>query len=166
MSDFKISVGGQAVENYQLRQVRNDKSMLDVEQHLKENPDGYDTIGIKINDQDYLIVGKGLKANPGDPVFVEGQAAGKVEFVENEDNTFKEGFKAGLKTKMAGLEQSVAGAPFLLGAATAKGAVAAARGNKAHEQEIEKVTEGPPLTRQLLEEAVEAISSLFGGGDD
>jgi len=165
MSDFKISVGGKPVENYQLRQVRNDKSLLEVEQHLKDNPDGYDTIGIKIEDQDYLIVGKGLKANPGDPVTVEGKASGSVAFVENEDNTFKEGLKAGFQTKLMGLEQSVAGAPFLVGTAAVKATVAAVRGAQAHEKEIEKVTEGPALTRKMVEEAAEAIANLFGGGD-
>lgn len=165
MSDFKISVGGKPIENYQLRQVRNDKSLLEVEQHLKDHPDGYDTIGIKIEDQDYLIVGKGLKANPGDPVMVEGQASGSVAFVENEDNTFKEGLKAGFKTDLKGLEHSVAGAPFLLGAAAVKGTAAAIRGAKAHEAEIEKVTEGPPLTRKMVEEAADAIANMFGGGD-
>ncbi|MBT9546860.1 MAG: hypothetical protein IV090_15840 [Candidatus Sericytochromatia bacterium] len=165
MSDFKISVAGQALENYQLRQVRSDKSLLEVEQHLKDNPDGFDTIGIKIEDQDYLIIGKGLKAHAGDPVTVEGKASGSVAFVENEENSFGEGFKAGLKTKMMGLEYSVAGAPFLIGEGLIKGTKAAIRSGQAHEKEIEKVTEGPPLTRKMFEDAAEAISNMFGGGD-
>ncbi|PIW45489.1 hypothetical protein COW20_20395 [bacterium (Candidatus Blackallbacteria) CG13_big_fil_rev_8_21_14_2_50_49_14] len=166
MSDFKISVGGNPLENYQIRQIKNDKTMMQVEQHLKENPDGYDSMGVKIDGQDYLIVGKGLKANAGDSVEIEGQAMGRVEFVEEENNTFAEGLKAGFKTKMAGLEHSVAGGPLVLGAAAVKGTAAAIRGAKAHEKEIEAVTEGPPLTRQLIEDAVKAISSMFGGGDE
>lgn len=148
MSDFKISIGGKALENYQLRPVKEGKSLLQAEQHLKDHADGLDTLGVKIDGQDYLIVGKGLKGQPGDLVELEGQAVGRVEFVEEEQNTFKEGMIAGFKTKIAGLEHSVAAAPVLVGVAAVKGTAAAIRGAKAHEEEVKTVTEGPPLTKK------------------
>lgn len=178
MGDFSVSVNGKQWNDVKIRQVKADASKEDIQNILKAEKDGYDSVGVNIEGVDYLLYGqanKDLKINPGDLVTVqlsgeandpEGQALGRVAFVEQESNTFAEGFKNGFKTKIAGIEHSVAGAPFLMTAALIKGTAAAIKGNKATDSVIEKVTEGPEITRKVLEDAANAISSLLGGGDD
>ena len=146
MSDFKISVSGKPLENYSMRPLRQGTDLLQAESHLKEHRDGLDTLGVKVEGQDFLITGRGLQAHPGDLVSIEeGQAVGRIAFVEQEDNTFKEGVVAGFKTKIAGLEHSVAALPVLSAVALVKGTVAAVRGARATEEQVQQVTEGEPL---------------------
>lgn len=178
MGDFSVSVNGKQWNDVKIRQVKTDTAKEDIQNILKAEKDGYDSVGVNVDGVDYLLYGqanKDLKINPGDLVTIklkgdadepEGQALGRVAFVEQESNTFAEGFKAGFKTKIAGIEHSVAGAPFLMTAALIKGTTAALKGHNATDSQIEKVTEGPEITRQVLEDAVKAISSMFGGGDD
>lgn len=164
MSNFNLSVGGQPLQNYQLNQVKDGVSLEEAKQVLEAEKDGYDTLGVHIEGVDYLISGQGLNAKAGDEVMLEGEAVGKVAFVEQEDNTFAEGFKTGMSTKMGGLEKSVAGAPFSLAAGVAKGTAAAAKGTS--EDTLKKVTQGPPITREIVEDAVKAFESFFGHEDD
>ncbi len=153
MSDFKISVGGKPIDNYSIRPLRQGTDLLQAESHLKEHRDGLDSLGVRIDGQDYLITGRGLRAHPGDLVSVEtGQAVGRVEFVEQEDNTFGEGVVAGFKTKIAGLEHSVAALPVLSTVALVKGTAAAVRGARATEEQVKQLTSGEPLTLKALED--------------
>lgn len=155
MSDLSVSIGGkQPLSNAQVRIVRQDAESR-VQSTLQDQKDGLDTIGFRSEGIDYLITGAGLDAKMGDTVQVEGKAVGTVSFVEQEANTFAEGFKAGINTKLAGLEHSVAGAPFQVANGLYKGLEAmlpASDKSKA----LDSLTQGPALKKGEFNPKVEA----------
>ena len=168
MGDLNISINGHQLQNVQLRQVKDKLNLEQAEVVLTAQKDGLDTIGVTIEDVDYLITGKGLDAKMGDTVMIEGQAAGQIAFVENEENTFVEGFKAGMKPVkgLEALEFSLMSPALPASRGLVRGSVAAIRGWTANDKVIEQVTQGPPIDKKLIEDAAKAISNLFGGGDD
>jgi hypothetical protein len=166
MGNLSISVNNQPLRNVELRQVKDDMSLKEAEAVLKAQKDGLDTIGITIEDVNYIITGKGIDARPGDTILIEGQAAGKIDFVEQEENTFGEGFEAGRKPVkgLEGLEQGIMAGMLPLQQGLVRGTIASVRGLTANDKAVEQVTQGPPIDKQLIEDMAKAMSTLFGGG--
>ena len=159
---FKIAINGKEHKNLDIRQLKEGVSLEEAQKVLNAEKDGFDTVGVEIDGVNYLISGKGITADTFDSIEIEGQAAGSVSFVEQENNAFREGFKAGIeKASKTGLQYSVAAAPLMTMAGLAGGAVATGRGLTAKDDVLEKLTEGPVITPQLMEEAVEAIESIM-----
>ncbi len=159
MSNLSVSIGGgQPIPNAQVNLVRQQADPSQAEKTLATKKDGLDTIGfMAAKGIDYIITGKGLNAKPGDTVFIEGKAVGVVDFVEQEDNSFSEGFDTGMKTNLGGLEKSVAGAPFSLAAGLFKGAQAAVNSNLSRDnQVVDSVSKGPALKAGEFKPEVEA----------
>ena len=168
MANLSISVNGQKLDYTQLRQVKDGMNLQQAQEVLACQKDGLDTIGITIDDTHYLITGKGLQAKAGDEVMIEGNAAGKVDFVEEEENTFGEGFKAGMKPAKGfeALEYAMMSPTIPAARGLVRGTVAAIRGWRADEEKaVAKVSQGPNIDKKLVEDAAKAISSLFGGGE-
>lgn len=163
---FKITVDGKEQPDLELRQLKDGVSLQEAQAALEADKDGLDTIGLEIEGVNYLLTGKGIDADVMDQVQVEGQAAGTVAFVEQEHNTFREGWKAGTeKANKWGLQYSVAAAPAVAMAGLAGGAVAVGRGMTAKTHVVESLTDGPAITPKLMHEAVEAMMTLFGSDD-
>lgn len=168
MGNLSISINGQSLPYQELRQVKQGMNMEQAEEVLSAHKDGLDTIGITVDDTHYLITGKGLHAKAGDDVMIEGQAAGKVAFVEEEENTFGEGFKKGMVPPkgLEALEYAVMSPTLPVARGLVRGTIAAVHGWTANTKTVEKVTDGPNIDKKLVEDTAKAISRMFGGDED
>lgn len=89
-------------------------------QALLGKKDGYDTLGVTTAAGDYLVLLESSKAlNTSTPVTVDGLPA-KVNFTENEKNTFAERFKAPFKSTAGKVFVGV-GATFAMAIAVLSG---------------------------------------------
>lgn len=161
MGNLSIGINGQQYSNLELRQVKEGVSLKEAQQTLAQQKDGLDAVGVNIEGIDYLITGTGINAKEGDAITIEGHAAGKVAFVENEDNTFGEGWQKGLRKKMGGLEKSVGGAGFVLQNGLIEGVGASIKGMRANTQTIESLTQGPAIDKKVLEDTVKAMREFL-----
>jgi hypothetical protein len=86
------------MQNVQIRELKPGMSLAEAEQKLREKKDNYDTIGFTVGDTSYIAYGKGIAPNWDEtkPAYVESLSisldgkAGKVDFFEDEVNTFAE----------------------------------------------------------------------------
>lgn len=159
---FSIKIKDKEYNNLDLHQVKEGVSLEEAQAVLEAQKDGLDTLGVEIDGEKYLITGKGIQADVLDAVEIEGQAAGKVAFVEQENNTFSEGFQA---ARPYTLGTAVIAGPLTGIGALVSGAVAEARGATANPKVVQTITDGV-VTPKLLNDLIRAMDALMGRGDD
>lgn len=102
--ELDLKVGDIGLENAQVFELNEGLSFEDLQNKLygpvidgmyikSQRPyDGLDTIGISVNDKKFLVVGQFPHIEQNAELASNGKTLGKIQFVENEDNTFSEGY--------------------------------------------------------------------------